>query len=433
MRLKLDYFAWAFLSLLLFVTGYVLYLGYNWAYDVTKPTVFLGNIRIEQQVNLNNGFYKFEYNEVNNPFELLNGIVEVKDRKIISIVGYKEYDRLWTNGLSSCLLDINHIVESQNISRIDSTNNSFLGYAGLRYSPSKVYSQLSCKSNNDGIAIMTISWSINKNVNLDNQDISKIDTKLIDNNKWLPDYDSRSYRERDIESIKKYSFLNYTLGENIANMNEKNIIQNGKKFYQVGGYGFEKNTSKQFAEKISVSNKDLDESLVAYEFYNGKEKTKEEKLRIKRLKESNYISPDKLYISLTDSGDINGIYGIDTVFKDYRDKDEEISMLKCVSKMHAYAEYLHSIHPTTGNTKFFRSQSVTRGNMIERKEFKILNDVEESIRNSLNLQAVQDKNRIINKYTFELFDKVNNVTVELKCQDNKLYDGAYMLIKFEHN
>ena len=432
MRLKLNYFHYIFLTLAISLFCYVLYIGYNWLYDVTRRNVFLSNIKIEQQVNLNNGFYKFKYNDVNNPFELSNGVVEVKDNKIVSIIGYKEYESLWSDGLSSCLLDINHIVEDQNISRIDSTNNSFFGYAGFRYSPSKVYSQLNCKSINDKVARMTISWSINKDVNFDNQDIVQIDTHVIDNTNWLPDYNSRHYRVRELGSTEKYSFLNYTLGANITMVNEKKIIQNSKVLYQVGGYGAERNTSKEFSKKISDENKVLDKSLITYELNYGKDdKYRDEKSRIQRLKESNYILPDKLYLSLTENGEINGIYGIDIIFKNFKDKDENSSMLKCVNKMHAYAEYLHSIHSMTGNTKFFESESITKGNMIEGNKLKVLKEFEDSIMDTLNLQPTQESNRVINKYTFDLFDKVNNVSIGLTCQNNKLYNGAYMLIKFE--
>lgn len=399
---------------------------------MTKPTVFLGNIRIEQQVNLNNGFYKFKYNDVNNPFELLNGVVEVKDRKITAIVGYKEYDRLWTNGLSSCLLDINHIVESQNISRIDSTNNSFLGYAGFRYSPSKVYSQLSCKTNNDGIAIMTISWSINKNVNLDNQDISKIDTKLIDNNKWLPDYNGLRYSPRHITENKKYSFLNYSLGDKLSNIKNTYIIHGGEKYYPVMTDSFEKNTSLKFLKTINEENDKLDAESIA-SILLGNVEYQETKKRNEQKKKWNYIYPDRVYVTLSDDDQVNGIYIRDVIFKDYNDRKEDIPMALCLLKMKGYAEYIHENHSIIGELKFLVSKSEINGDMIESKPSKILeylNKIKDDIFGK-DYQLEEMKNQIVEQGMFKLFDKTNNINIQLSCKDNNLYNGAYMTIEFK--
>jgi hypothetical protein len=358
-----------------------------------KKDISLNNITIGQNVSLKDGMYDFKYNDVNNKFQLDNGLIEVENNKIISIVGYKKYGLLSGGEIKDCNLDAIYLIDKYDISKISDQGGEFFGYVGFKNLPSKTYSKISCKTITENNSLMTFSFSINEKININNSKSITIDSLIIDKTEW--EYDSKTYQHgRETELVNKdYMFIHYPLGGDTRLNNVKYIIDNGIKLYSIDNYGIEKNMSKKNEEEIKEINKQLDAKLES----DGTTNSYEEKTAANIIKNSHYISPNKIYLRVDKDGKVNGVYGIDISLVSPTLRSIFKSMPVCIHKMKGYADYLLLTYPLDGKWESFSYKGK------------------------------------IEKESFKLFDKSKNVTIELECKNIDLPRGSFMSIKFEKN
>lgn len=368
MRLKL--------LLLSIAIGFFIY-----AWNFLNPSFSMNSIELGQQVTIEDGSYKFNFNEVNNGYELNDGIVNIKNNKISLFVAHKYYNSIWDKGIIECYKDLEKIPLRHDVSLLKQNDDIFEGIIGNKYSPFKLYAKGECKKSKYKEAIMTLTFSENEKYTIDEKNILSINNKFLDKSEWIVP-SNEVYLNKVTDKNKPYIFLYYALGDKFNYQTTKPIIYDGVKLYYANSSGMVKIGDLSKDDKIA----DIENDKFLNNINGGQEFVKE-------LVYSNYIRPSRLYIQMDEQNLVKGMYAIDKV-------DPIYGFEGCVEKLKNYKSVLLSKHDMEWKfTEFYK--------------------------------RISTEETQLGKLYFSGIDKTNNVTIDLKCQENRLYKGSYMTIKFE--
>lgn len=352
-----------------------------WLVNFFAPSVSVNSIELGQYVTVKDGDYKFIFNDVNNGYELNDGVVKIKNNKINLFIAHKYYNSLWDKGIIECYKDLEKIPLKHGVSLIKQNDDIFEGFIGHKNSPFKLYAKGECKKSPDKEAIMTLTFSESEKYTIDEKNVLSIDNKLLDKSEWVV-HNNEVHLNKVSDKNKPYIFLYYALGDKFNYQNTKPIINDGIKLYYANSSGMVKIGDLSKDDKIE----DIENDRFFNNINGGQELVKE-------LVYSNYIRPNKLYIQMDEQNLVKGIYAIDKV-------DPIYGFEGCIDKLKNYKTVLLSKHDMEWKFTEFYKRVSTEENQL-------------------------------GKLYFSGIDKTNNVTIDLKCQENKLYKGNYMIIKIE--